>query len=174
MRALSIRMPYALQILSAAKTEEYRSRRTKIRERILICAASTSDDPSLQIPTGIMVCTVQIVSSKYLGGDQYAWKLAEPRAVVPRKLKGKLGFFPVDDSLIVPFTLPFADWLSAACAVCGIPVPLLPSEYRQAERVPEEAPTPEVSTRRVRPYDPHNTFSWEIRAARNRALRARR
>ena len=45
MRALSIRQPYAEQILRGTKKIEYRGRPTNIRERVYIYASLTPGDP---------------------------------------------------------------------------------------------------------------------------------
>ena len=68
MRALSIRQPYAEQILRGTKVFEYRSRPTTIRERVYIYA-SCKPGPDREfermrikpgdLPTGVLVGTVR-------------------------------------------------------------------------------------------------------------------
>jgi hypothetical protein len=70
MRALSIRQPYAEQILRGTKTVEYRSRRTNIiGEEFYIYAATTPGPPHEfalldcapgDLPTGVLVGTARI------------------------------------------------------------------------------------------------------------------
>jgi hypothetical protein len=69
MRALSIRQPYAEQILRGRKRSEYRGRPTNIRERVYIYASLTpgysEDWQKLKLepgdlPTGVLVGTVEI------------------------------------------------------------------------------------------------------------------
>lgn len=86
-RALSIRQPYAEQILRGIKKIEYRSQPTKIRERVYIYASQTSgaiedfEEMNLEpgeLPTGVLVGTVEVSDcTGYLGG--YEWHLANPQ-----------------------------------------------------------------------------------------------
>jgi len=72
MRALSIRQPYAEQILRGTKRFEYRSRSTVIRERVYIYA-SLKPGPAEEfermrlhegeLPTGVLVGTVEIIAA---------------------------------------------------------------------------------------------------------------
>ena len=87
MRALSIRQPYAEQILRGTKCFEYRSRPTTIRERVYIYA-SRKPGPALDfkrmridpgdLPTGALVGTVEITDCSGEPGG-YKWHLARPR-----------------------------------------------------------------------------------------------
>jgi hypothetical protein len=87
MRALSIRQPYAEQILRGTKVFEYRSRPTAIRERIYIYASrkpgSAKQFERMHIQpgdlvTGVIVGTVEIIDCSGKPGD-YKWHLARPR-----------------------------------------------------------------------------------------------
>lgn len=88
-RALSVRQPYAEQILLGKKTIEYRSRNSNIRERVYLYASKGAvDDPAEwrkagakpgTLPTGVIIGTVEIVGSAYdEDEDIYEWKLARP------------------------------------------------------------------------------------------------
>jgi ASCH domain-containing protein len=87
MRALSIRQPYAEQILRGTKVFEYRSRPTAIRERVHIYA-SRKPGPAREfegmhiepgdLPTGVLVGTIEIIDCSGKPGD-YKWHLARPR-----------------------------------------------------------------------------------------------
>ena len=106
MRALSIRQPYAEQILSGDKKIEYRSRSTKIRERVYIYASKTPGDfeefkkmklnPSI-LPTGPLVGTVEITDCTGQDGS-YQWYLAKPermhRAIKPKNRPQPVWFYP--------------------------------------------------------------------------------
>jgi hypothetical protein len=93
MRALSIRQPYAEQILRGHKTIEYRGRPTNIRERVYIYASMTPDDiqdwetvklrPG-DLPIGILVGTVEISNCTGRPGA-YQWHLTKSDRL---KLKG--------------------------------------------------------------------------------------
>jgi ASCH domain len=87
MRALSIRQPYAEQILRGTKRFEYRSRPTTIRDRAYIYASRKSG-PAQEfdrmrmkpgdLVTGVLVGTVEIIDCSGKPGD-YKWHLARPR-----------------------------------------------------------------------------------------------
>jgi len=91
-RAISIRQPYAEQILLGVKTEEYRSVPTKIRERVYIYASLGPGDsvdfrkmkaePG-DFPTGVLVGTVEIVNCKWDSRRGcFAYGLERPRRLV--------------------------------------------------------------------------------------------
>ncbi len=86
MRALSIRQPYAEQILRGTKKFEYRGRPTHIRERVYIYAAMNPgvaeawEEIKMQpgdLPVGVLVGTVEIKDCMGESGD-YEWHLAKP------------------------------------------------------------------------------------------------
>ena len=87
MRALSIRQPYAEQILRRTKRFEYRSRPTAIRERVYIYA-SLKPGPAKEfeqmrihpadLATGVLVGTVEITDCSGAPGN-YKWHLARPK-----------------------------------------------------------------------------------------------
>lgn len=105
-RALSIRQPYAEQILRGTKKVEYRAMATKIRERVYIYASLTPGDevdfarvrakPGM-LPTGVLVGTVEIVDCTGTPGD-HEWHLARPkrllRKLVPKNHPQPAWFFP--------------------------------------------------------------------------------
>ena len=87
MRALSIRQPYAEQILQGKKKVEYRSRRTNIRERVHIYASLKPGDATDwkrmkmlpgDLPTGVLVGTVKIRNCTGKPSN-YEWHLAKPQ-----------------------------------------------------------------------------------------------
>jgi len=107
MRALSIRQPYAEQILRGTKKIEYRRRLTSIiGERFYIYASLTpgeaKDFESMgqrpgDLPTGVLVGTVEI--GKCTGmPDDYKWHLKGPRRLKrnlrPRKHPQPVWFNP--------------------------------------------------------------------------------
>lgn len=92
--ALSVRQPYAEQIMRGTKVIEYRSVPTHIRGRVYIYASSTPGHMSLfqkmkaepdDFPLRALIGTVEIVDCK--GKDkEYEWTLARPmRLVKPMK-----------------------------------------------------------------------------------------
>jgi hypothetical protein len=106
MRALSIRQPYAEQILRGSKKIEYRSRPTNIRERVYIYASLTpgysEDWDAMQmqpgdLPSGVLVGTVEISDCRGKPGD-YEWHLTKPdrlkRKLTPKKHPQPVWFYP--------------------------------------------------------------------------------
>jgi len=106
MRALSIRQPYAEQILRGTKKVEYRSRLTNVRERIYIYASMTPgevedwEDINLHpgdLPTGVLVGTVEIKNCSGEPGD-YEWHLAKPERLAqelkPKRHPQPVWFYP--------------------------------------------------------------------------------
>jgi hypothetical protein len=85
-RALSVRQPYAEQIMRGVKRVEYRSQPTRIRERVYIYASLTPADeyewramkarPG-DFPTGVLIGTVEVVDCTG-EPDDYEWHLAAP------------------------------------------------------------------------------------------------
>jgi hypothetical protein len=107
MRALSIRQPYAEQILRRTKKIEYRTRPTSIiGERFYIYVSLTPGDSrdfrpmGLEpgdLPTGVIVGTVEIEGCTGRPGD-YMWHLKSPKrlrwALRPRKQPQPVWFNP--------------------------------------------------------------------------------
>lgn len=89
-RALSIRQPYAEQILRGTKKIEYRTMRTNIRGRIYIYASLTPAEQAYRkmgtkpgdFPTGVIVGTVEVVDCTGVDGD-FEWHLARPERLDP-------------------------------------------------------------------------------------------
>lgn len=88
MRALSIRQPYAEEILRGIKRIEYRSRPTRIiGERVYIYASTQPGDDDRfaalgcsvgELPVGVLVGTV-VVSKCDRRNGTYRWHLADPK-----------------------------------------------------------------------------------------------
>lgn len=87
--ALSVRQPFAEQIMRGTKKIEYRSRKANIRGRVYIYASQkvTSREKEafkkMKIEpgtyrTGVLVGTVEIVDCKEKSGE-YHWILAKPK-----------------------------------------------------------------------------------------------
>jgi hypothetical protein len=85
--ALSIRQPYAEQVLRGTKDIEYRTMPTNKRERVYIYASKTpADDEDAwdeigkqpgDLPAGVIVGTVEVVGCRRVLGE-YQWDLAKP------------------------------------------------------------------------------------------------
>lgn len=105
-RALSIRQPFAEQILSGKKKCEYRGTQTKIRERVYVYASKsparrrewkeTGFEPG-QLPTGVIVGSVEIAGCEWRS-SRYEWKLARPkrlkRRLTPKNKPQPVWFHP--------------------------------------------------------------------------------
>ena len=96
MIALSIRQPYAEQVLRGKKKVEYRDMPTNKRERVYIYASKTPGDEDAwdaiglqpgDLPTGVLVGTVEIVNSRKTRAG-YEWDLTKP-ARLKRPIKPK-------------------------------------------------------------------------------------
>jgi hypothetical protein len=86
LRALSIRQPFAELIMTGEKKIEYRSRPTKLRERVYIYACKTRGYPESyeehglepdELPHGVLIGTVEIVDCVDCG--EFEWHLANPK-----------------------------------------------------------------------------------------------
>jgi hypothetical protein len=86
MSALSIRQPNAEQILRGKKKIEYRNMPTNKRERVYVYASKTPADEDAwaeigkqpgELPTGVIVGTVEVVGCRRVRGEYY-WDLAKP------------------------------------------------------------------------------------------------
>ena len=95
--ALSIRQPYAEQILLGKKKIEYRSTVTKKFERVAIYASKTAEAGGEDLPKEVLVGTVEITGCKERNG-QYEWLLAKPERfdepIKPEKKAQPKFFFP--------------------------------------------------------------------------------
>ena len=96
MRAISVRQPYASQIASGEKDEEYRSWRITPGP-LLICASKRPviDD----LPTGVALARVDVIRIDELS-DGFAWVLARARRVAPFPVRGSAAIYHVDDALV--------------------------------------------------------------------------
>ncbi|MBM3127554.1 MAG: ASCH domain-containing protein [Chloroflexi bacterium] len=103
-RALSVRQPYAEQILRGTKKIEYRSIPTKIRERVYIYASKKrarfdAKAEREKFATGVLIGTVEIVDCRLRNGE-YHWHLARPRRLAkllkPRHQPQPVWFHPFD------------------------------------------------------------------------------
>lgn len=105
-RALSIRQPYAEQILRGTKKIEYRSVPTNIRERVYIYASlSLAPDEVFErarlvperLARGVIVGSVEVIDCKR-GRTGYEWYLARPqranRLRKPRNKPQPVWFIP--------------------------------------------------------------------------------
>ena len=99
MKAISIKNPYATQILRGTKTIEYRSWDTKHRGDLLICSSANPKVPGML--SGYALCIVNLVETTYnRAEDIYEWHLENVRKIKAFPVSGKLNFFDVDDALI--------------------------------------------------------------------------
>lgn len=101
-RALSIRQPYAEQIMRGDKVVEYRSQRTKLRERVYVYASNSPASGEAfeamgagmdDFPRGVLVGTVEVVDCTGEPGD-YEWHLRYPMRL-PKPMKPTVKPQPV-------------------------------------------------------------------------------
>jgi hypothetical protein len=107
MRALSVKQPYAEQILRGTKKKEYRSKPTNIRERVYIYASLRPGDTSEwkklgkepgDLPVGVLVGSVEVTDCKKSRSGGYEWHLSKPRRlsrfIAPEKHPQPVWFNP--------------------------------------------------------------------------------
>jgi hypothetical protein len=106
LRALSVRQPYAELIMSGKKRIEYRSRRTRLRERIYIYVSKIPGpldafaDLAMKpgdLPTGMLIGTVEIYDCT--GADRdFHWHLRNPERLTelvrPKCKPQPIFFYP--------------------------------------------------------------------------------
>ncbi|WP_254513675.1 ASCH domain-containing protein [Anatilimnocola floriformis] len=112
-RALSVRQPYIELILAGRKTIEYRSRATRVRERVYLyasqipgpaCAFTDAELSREELPIGLILGSVEITNC-VRGEEFYEWQLARPERLTkplkPTRRPQPMFFFPFavpDDS----------------------------------------------------------------------------
>ncbi len=104
MKALSIKNPYAFNIVSGDKTIEYRTWVPKeTKEFLLVSSSSPSPyDFGIGLPHGYAMAIIKITSvSEHKNKDgNYEWHVEPQCPVNPIKVKGKLHFYDVADDKI--------------------------------------------------------------------------
>jgi len=107
MKAISIRQPYAQEILTGKKWIECRSWSTNHRGPLLICAGKTWDIHVYNreadwrtYPLGKAICVADVIDCHEAIYSEFEWELDNIQAIEPFQVKGKLGLFAVDDELI--------------------------------------------------------------------------
>ena len=107
LRALSIKQPFAEQVMRGSKKFEYRSRPTTVRGRVYVYA-SLKPRPSgdwkrmsmapAGVPLGVIIGTVEVVDCKRLRTGEFAWALKSPkrlrRPVAPEAHPQPVWFYP--------------------------------------------------------------------------------
>jgi len=115
MKAISIKNPYATQILHGSKTIEYRTWDTKHRGDLLICSSANPKVPGML--SGYALCVCSIEKTTYNDEtEEYEWHLSNVRKIKAFPVKGKLNFFEVDDSKIL-----YADGTTPATTAQALP-----------------------------------------------------
>jgi hypothetical protein len=106
MKTLSVRQPYAEEIMRGIKKEEYRSIPTNFRGRVYIYASNTLADEepidsktkNEDLPRGVIIGSVEITNCYGSKKDGYAWPLANPQRldqfVKPVKKPQPVWFYP--------------------------------------------------------------------------------
>ncbi len=99
MYAISIKQPFVEQILRGQRKREYRSQPTKITGRVYLCASlKPRPEPTEwrkvglaigELPTGVVVGSVEIVKCVKDRSGGYAYVLANPKRTRKRKAKNQ-------------------------------------------------------------------------------------
>lgn len=125
MKALSIDPEYTWYIFNNEKTIECRTWKTNYRGPLLICASKI---PVPGCISGHAYCTAELVdvvdfdeshveAAMMEGvpeGKAYAWILDDVRPIYPIPVRGTIGLFDVDDSLIKYLDEEFSDDVTEA------------------------------------------------------------
>ena len=110
MKAISVRQPWASMIAQGNKTIETRTWQTRYRGDLLIVSSKRPIFPGL--PSGKALCLAQLYDCRPMMAEDepaarcksypgaWAWKLRNIRPVEPFAVRGTLGLYEVDDSLI--------------------------------------------------------------------------
>lgn len=124
MKALSVKQPWALLILSGGKTVEIRSWRTDYRGELAICASRAPDDVWLKenkeakptlMPAGAVLGVVNLIDCRKsreedeelavcdIPKNSYSWVFDTTNAYTtrPDKITGKLRLFDIPDEKII-------------------------------------------------------------------------
>ena len=106
MKALSVRQPFASQIVIGEKTIDWRSKPFNWRGPLVICASKSAIielDNGKRLPVGVALGIVDVVGCRPMTRkdlvaaccedyedemDGFAWELVSPREVVPMPVKG--------------------------------------------------------------------------------------
>lgn len=112
MYALSVRQPFASQIVTGLKTIEWRSKPFKYRGPLVICASKTQNyvlANGNKLPVGVALGIVDVVDCRWFTDDDleaaccqdhwgpvdgFAWVLENPREVKPIPVKGIVAPWP--------------------------------------------------------------------------------
>lgn len=106
MKALSIKNPFAFDILMGQKTTEYRTWLPKDVKRFLLVSSAVPSNYAFGLgePNGYALAIIDIkrTTSKKNKDGNYAWSVAVSKLIDPFPVKGKLHFYDVPDNLIHP------------------------------------------------------------------------
>ena len=102
MKALSVRQPFASQIVIGEKTIEWRSKPFNWRGPLVICASKSAIielDNGKRLPVGVALGIVDVVGCRPMTRRitrtrGFAWELVSPREVVPVPVKGIVAPWP--------------------------------------------------------------------------------
>ena len=103
--ALSVRQPFAEQIMRGTKKIEYRSKKTNIRGRVYVYASKKPRKDAYEkmkvepgtFPVGVLIGTIEIIDCKEKS-DEYHWILAKPtrlkKVIKPKSHPQPIWFKP--------------------------------------------------------------------------------
>jgi hypothetical protein len=102
MHALSVRQPYAERIASGRKRAEFRTwaPRSIVGRDLLIVSSRIVEAGGEGWPIGVAICVVHVEEIEDRDDGGFAWRLSDPRRVLPTPIKGSAALFHVDDTRI--------------------------------------------------------------------------
>jgi hypothetical protein len=109
MMSLTVKQPYAAMILHGDKTEEVRTWRTSYRGPLLITASAKPADAWIRhedgtvetLPSGCMICVVDLQDIVLSKTGKLLWILANPRPVEHKPVRGQVKLFDTTDGAII-------------------------------------------------------------------------
>ena len=102
--ALTIRQPYASQIIDGVKVAEDRDWATSHRGLLLIHAGVVSEEPNFDGPRGVIIGSVHLVAVvDSTGPSRYRWLLDDPHPLPHVRCRGLPGLWPVPPDVLAAY-----------------------------------------------------------------------
>lgn len=97
MKALSVRQPFANQILTGVKTIEFRTWGTGYRGDLVICS---SRKPEI-MHAGCTICLVRLFAIDEHAPNDFHWYLTNVRPLVPIKVIGRQSLWEISGKFVI-------------------------------------------------------------------------
>lgn len=97
MKALSVKQPFANQILTGQKRIEYRTWQTPYRGDLVICSCRKPD----KMLAGCTICLVNLFAIEEVTPYNFHWHLTNIRALVPVEVIGRQSIWEISDKYVI-------------------------------------------------------------------------